>query len=114
MVLLGRDYIGIFNSSNLHGWQPTCRGFFIVCYPRLPALCYSSNFYFGHLPPIFCYCFLFSAAFPAMVMGGEPRVPVHLLLSRALFTQGVSEIQAMMGKSRTQTMSLGNLFTSVC
>ncbi|VDL81232.1 unnamed protein product [Nippostrongylus brasiliensis] len=36
------------------------------------------------------------AAFPAMVMGGEPRVPVHLLISRVLLTQGVSEIQAMM------------------
>ncbi|KAK5968618.1 hypothetical protein GCK32_009060 [Trichostrongylus colubriformis] len=35
-------------------------------------------------------------SFPAMVMGGEPRVPIHLLLSRVLFTQGVSEIQAMM------------------
>nr|QGW58251.1 DAF-5 [Haemonchus contortus] len=34
--------------------------------------------------------------FPAMVLGGEPRVPIHLLLSRVLFTQGVSEIQAMM------------------
>ncbi|PIO60401.1 hypothetical protein TELCIR_18101 [Teladorsagia circumcincta] len=31
-----------------------------------------------------------------MVLGGEPRVPIHLLLSRVLFTQGVSEIQAMM------------------
>ncbi|KAK6009121.1 hypothetical protein OSTOST_25978, partial [Ostertagia ostertagi] len=36
------------------------------------------------------------APFPAMVLGGEPRVPIHLLLSRVLFTQGVSEIQAMM------------------
>ncbi|ETN84853.1 hypothetical protein NECAME_06657, partial [Necator americanus] len=31
-----------------------------------------------------------------MVLGGEPRVPIHLLLSRVLLTQGVSEIQAML------------------
>ncbi|EPB71013.1 hypothetical protein ANCCEY_09898 [Ancylostoma ceylanicum] len=31
-----------------------------------------------------------------MVLGGEPRVPIHLLLNRVLFTQGVTEIQAMM------------------
>ncbi|KAK6737391.1 hypothetical protein RB195_019848 [Necator americanus] len=36
------------------------------------------------------------SAFPAMVLGGEPRVPIHLLLSRVLLTQGVSEIQAML------------------
>ncbi|VDM69285.1 unnamed protein product [Strongylus vulgaris] len=31
-----------------------------------------------------------------MVLGGEPRIPVNLLLSRVLLTQGVSEIQTMM------------------
>ncbi|KHJ96923.1 c-SKI Smad4 binding domain protein [Oesophagostomum dentatum] len=35
-------------------------------------------------------------AFPAMVLGGEPRIPVNLLLSRVLLSQGVSEIQTMM------------------
>ncbi|KAJ1346827.1 hypothetical protein KIN20_001730 [Parelaphostrongylus tenuis] len=36
------------------------------------------------------------AAFPALVVGGEPRIPVHLLLSRVLATQGISEVQALM------------------
>ncbi|CAJ0607062.1 unnamed protein product [Cylicocyclus nassatus] len=35
-------------------------------------------------------------AFPAMVLGGEPRIPLNLLLSRVLISQGVSEIQTMM------------------
>lgn len=35
-------------------------------------------------------------AFPALVVGGEPRIPVHLLLSRVLANQRASEVQALM------------------
>uniref|UniRef100_A0A0K0CYK5 C-SKI_SMAD_bind domain-containing protein n=1 Tax=Angiostrongylus cantonensis TaxID=6313 RepID=A0A0K0CYK5_ANGCA len=49
-------------------------------------------------PSVFCPTIrkLFSAAFPALVVGGEPRIPVHLLLSRVLATEAVSEVQALM------------------